>query len=166
MDADNFVGPAPYGQWVAVVNGVVVGYFLSQAEAERAYRAARGEVEPSPATGDYPAVTLDCGQGQGAPVNGGCWCCIAGQWQTDPKFCSDPTWAARCGNAGGGGSGGTVPQPGAPTSPGSGPSIPGGSAPSPAPRLIDVDTIARAAGVTRGELVALAGIAAAVLILR
>lgn len=150
---------------MVVIGGAVVGVFLSQEEAERAYNAIRGIAAPAPSS---PGVTLDCSQGQGAPVNGGCWCCIDGVWATDPLYCADPAWARRCGNAGGGGSGGTQPQPGAPTSPGSGPTIPGGSAPSaPAPTLGELlDRAAARLGVGRGALVAAGAIVAAAVVLR
>ena len=59
-----------YQGYVVVVNGTVIGSFLGLEDAERAYRAARGELAAS-APG-YAEVTLDCSHGQGAPVNGGC----------------------------------------------------------------------------------------------
>lgn len=149
-----------------MVGGAVVGVFLSKEEAERAYNAIRGG--GGAAAPGAPAVTLDCSQGQGAPVNGGCWCCIDGVWATDPLYCADPVWARRCGNAGGGGSGGTQPQPGAPTSPGSGPTMPGGTAPPAGPGTSGdaLDRFAARLGVGRGPLVAAGAIVAAALLLR
>lgn len=177
MDARNYVaGCSPAvgcsDGWVAVVDGQVYGPFASQSDAEYAYNAIKGGPAapggPAPAFG---AVTLDCSRGQGAPVNGGCWCCIDGTWDTDPKYCRDHDWAVRCGNAGGGGSGGTVPQPSAPTSPGSGPSIPSvprasaAAAAAAAVTVLDLEDIARALSLRGGEL-ALLGVALALILVR
>jgi hypothetical protein len=173
-DACNYVGQRGDG-WIAVVGcGDPIGPFLSQSDAERAYNAnagpppaaSGGATGPIPPAAGYPEVTLDCSRGQGAPVNGGCWCCIDGLWDTDPRYCRDPAWAVRCGNAGGGGSGGTQPQPGAPTSPASGPSMPDAGQPPSQPPSGAPSASAPPAPLPRALLVAGATVLVGVVLLR
>lgn len=142
---------------------MVIGQFRSQAEAERAYNAARGLIGSPDAT--IPAAVrpedqnapmfAPCGHGEPAPVVGGYWKCVGGYWYPttwdDPAAQADPP----------------RPAPGtAPVSPES--SLPPhATSPGAAPaRVIDADTIAAGIGVTRRELYALVGIAAAVIVLR
>jgi hypothetical protein len=167
VDADNYVAPTGRGTFVVVVGGQVVGEFLGQEDAERAYNVARGLSAPAPAPpASFGAVTLDCSRGQGAPVNGGCWCCLDGTWDTDPKYCRDPVWAARCGNDAGRGSGQPAPQPGAPVSPGSslGPADPRQATPPSGSG--GVAGIAQQLGTTPRGLLVAGGILAAALLLR
>lgn len=177
MDAQNYVAgcSAAVGcldGWVAVVDGVVYGPFASKEDAEYAYNAIKGlPVAPGGSAPSFGEVTLDCSHGQGAPVNGGCWCCIEGTWDTDPKYCRDPELARRCGNAGGGGTGGTDPQPSAPTSPGSSQSRPiapaaAAAAAAAAATVFDFEDVVRMLSLRGPDLVVLAAALALILVRR